>query len=105
MYLLGTGDNATKVFVEDGVALVEDKSCYAGSVQALDQMVANLVKDCNIPLVDAVRMASLTPAEVIGIDNEYGSICVGKKADLCFMDKDLSVLQTVISGKISYKKQ
>lgn len=105
LYLLGTGDNATKVFVEDGVALVEDKSCYAGSVQALDQMVANLVKDCNISLVDAVRMASLTPAEVIGIDNEYGSICVGKKADLCFMDKDLSVLQTVISGKISYKKQ
>lgn len=105
LYLLGTGDNATKVFVEDGVALVEDKSCYAGSVQALDQMVTNLVKDCNISLVDAVRMASLTPAEVIGIDNEYGSICVGKKADLCFMDKDLSVLQTVISGKISYKKQ
>lgn len=104
LYLLGTGENATKVFMEDGVALVEDKSCYAGSVQALDQMVSNLVKDCNIPLVDAVRMASLTPAKVIGIDKEYGSICVGKKADLCFMDKDLSVIQTVISGNICYKK-
>ena len=104
LYSLGSGANATKVFVEGGVALVEDKSCYAGSVQALDVMISNLVKDCNIPFVDAVRMASLTPAEVIGIDKECGSLRIGKRADLCFMNSDFSVIQTVVSGNICYKK-
>ena len=105
LYTLGTGENATKVFVEDGVALVEDKSCYSGSIQSLDCMISNLIKDCNIPLVDAVRMASLTPAQVIGIDNECGSLGIGKRADLCFMDSNYSILKTVVSGEVCYEKE
>ena len=104
IYSLGTGDDCTRVRVEDGVAMVEDRSCYAGSIQALDQMVRNLVFDCDIPLWDAVRMASLTPAQVIGIDGECGSIAVGKRADLCLLDKDLQVQKTVIAGKAVYTK-
>jgi N-acetylglucosamine-6-phosphate deacetylase len=100
IYCLGTGEDCTKVRVEDGVAMVEDRSCYAGSIQAMDQMVRNMVFDSNIPLADAVRMATLTPAEVIGIDGQRGSLTVGKRADLCILDKDLQVLQTVIGGKI-----
>lgn len=103
IYPLGTGENCTRVFVEDGVAVVEDGSCYAGSVQALDSMIRNLVRDSNIPLVDAVRMASLTPAEVIGIDRECGSIAVGKRADFCVADRDLQVIQTVAGGRTVYK--
>ena len=104
IYCLGTGEDCTKVRVEDGVAMVEDRSCYAGSVQALDQMVRNMVFDADIPLVDAVRMATLTPAKVIGIDDRRGSIEVGKRADLCFLDKDLQVQKTVIAGKVVWEK-
>lgn len=104
VYLLGAGEDATKVFVEDGVALVEDKSCYAGSIQSLDRMIANLVKDSNIPFVDAVRMATLTPAQVIGIDHECGSLSIGKRADFCFMDSNYSVVKTVIAGDVCYEK-
>ncbi len=104
LYCLGTGDDCTKVRVEDGVAMVEDRSCYAGSVQAMDQMVRNMVCDAGIPLVDAVRMATLTPAKVIGIDAQRGSIAVGKRADLCFLDKDLQVIKTVIAGNTVYEK-
>lgn len=102
---LGVGDNATQVLVENGVALVADKSCYAGSVQSLNRMIVNLVRDCNIPLVDAVRMATLTPSNVIGINNECGSLKVGKRADFCIMDSELNVLQTIISGEIVYKTE
>ena len=104
LYTLGTGEKATKVFVEDGVALVEDKTCYAGSVQSLDRMILNLVKDSHIPFVDAVRMATLTPAEVIGIDKECGSLQIGKRADFCFMDCNYSVVKTVVAGAVCYKK-
>ena len=105
MYRLGTGENCTKVYVEDGIALVEDRSCYAGSVQSLDKMIGNLVFDCNIPLVDAVRMASLTPAVIIGQADVCGSLAVGKRADLCWMNSDLEVIQTAVAGKIIYKKE
>lgn len=104
LFRLGTGENCTQVFVEGGVAIVEDRSCYAGSVQALDQMIRNLVKDANIPLVDAVKMASLTPARVIGIDKECGSIKVGKLADFCIVDNNLQVIRTVMAGEIVYQK-
>ncbi len=103
MYSLGS-EGGTKVFVENGIAVVEDRSCYAGSVQPLDSMIRNVVFDAGIPLVDAVRMASLTPAEVIGIDGECGSIALGKRADLCFMDSGLNVVKTVVAGKTAYQK-
>ena len=104
LYSLGTGEDCTKVRVEDGVAMVEDRSCYAGSVQAMDQMVRNMVFDADIPLVDAVRMATLTPAKVIGLDAQRGSIAQGKRADLCLLDKDLQVMKTVIAGTVIYSR-
>ena len=101
---LGSGDGCTKVFVEDGVAIMEDKTHYAGSVQALDQMVRNLVNDAKIPLADAVRMASLTPAEVVGIAEDCGSITPGKRADFCVMDNRLQVEKTIVAGKTVFMR-
>lgn len=105
MFCLGTGEDCTRVFVEDDVAVVEDRSCYAGSVQSLDRMIRNLVKEAGIPLVDAVRMASLTPAEIIHMDGECGSIKAGKRADLCIVDSRLHVVQTVIGGTVVYQRE
>ena len=104
VYQLGTGDGCTKVIVENGVAMVADRSCYAGSVQSIDLMIKNLVRDAGIPLVDAVRMASLSPAEIIGIDHDCGSIETGKRADLCIMDENLQVCKTVIEGHVVYER-
>lgn len=105
VYQLGAGEGCTKVIVEGGVAMVADRSCYAGSVQSIDRMVRNLVRDAGISLADAVRMASLTPAEIIGMDHDCGSIEVGKRADLCIMDKNLQVCQTIIEGQVAYERQ
>ena len=102
VYSLGTGEDCTKVIVESGVAMVEDRSCYAGSIQSLDLMIGNLVRYAGIPLADAVKMATLTPARIIGIEADCGSIEVGKRADFCIMDKDLKVLKTIIAGRTAY---
>ncbi len=100
LYTLGTikDANAQKFIVSDGVARLPDGSRYAGSIQPLSQMVHNLVFDANIPLIDAIRMASLTPAKVIGMDKVLGSVSVGKYADFCLMDEDLNVVQTLVGG-------
>ncbi len=52
------------------------------------------MKTCSkAPLWEMVRMASLTPAERLGIDGEVGSLKVGKRADLVLLSKTLRVKQ------------
>jgi N-acetylglucosamine-6-phosphate deacetylase len=51
-----------------------------------------------IPLPEAVRMATLTPARILGVDKEIGSLEIGKRADLLVLDRELHVKQVYISG-------
>ena len=44
-------------------------------------------------------MASLTPARILGIDAECGSLQVGKRADLVVMDAELNVKQVYVGGE------
>ncbi len=101
LYTLGTikDKNAQKFIVSDGVARLPDGTRYAGSIQPLSQMVRNLVVDAGIPLVDAVRMASRTPARVVGAADQVGSVSVGKWADFCLMDEKLNVMQVLLAGE------
>ena len=100
VYTLGAqGDDGSKFVVDDGVARMADGTRLAGSIQPVSQMVRNLVFDCGIPLCDAVRMASLTPAEFIGVSDKIGSLKIGKRADLCILDRKLNVQKTIIGGK------
>ena len=92
-------DHLTEFIVGDGVAKLPDKTHLAGSIQPLSQMVRNLVFDCGIPLCDAVKMATLTPAGVVGEDKRIGSIEAGKRADLCLLDENLNVNTVFIGGK------
>ena len=52
-----------------------------------------------VPLVETIRMASLTPARIAGADQELGSIAVGKRADLVVLDRDLNVKQVYVGGR------
>ena len=104
LFEIAIGEKTSRVVVDNGVAMVEDKSCYAGSVQALDSMIRNMVNDCDISLTDAVKMATLTPARIIGIDHDCGSIEVGKRADFCITDSALYVEKTILGGNTVYEK-
>jgi N-acetylglucosamine-6-phosphate deacetylase len=71
----------------------------AGSVITMRGAVKN-VTGLGVPIYEAVRMATLIPARVAGIESEYGSIEVGKRADLIAFDDDLSVRFTAVKGRI-----
>lgn len=94
-YELGGQD----VFVKDGAARLEDGT-LAGSILTLNKAVYNMVNLVNVPLEDAVRMASLNPAKAIGIDNNKGSIEIGKDADLIIFDENLIISKAMVNGKI-----
>lgn len=90
-----------KVWVRKGIARTEDGS-LAGSTLKLIDGVKNLVDKVNVPLADAVKMASLNPARAIGQADRLGSIEIGKQADLIAIDDDFNVVLTMIGGKIIY---
>ena len=52
-----------------------------------------------VPLWQAIRMASLTPAEILGVDHELGSLRPGKAADIILLTDACEVYGTWIAGQ------
>lgn len=102
LYSLGAKDDPTSMQfkVADGVAVLADGSRYAGSIQPISRMLKNVVFDADVSIVDGIKMVSITPAKIVGEDNNIGSIKVGKQADFNVLDKDLNVLYTIIDGQL-----
>lgn len=90
--------------VKDGIAMLPDKTAYAGSVTTMDVCVKNGVKQMGLTLKESIQMATLTPARIIGESDRKGSLEKGKDADIVIMDKDLNINRTVIQGKTEYKR-
>ncbi|MHB1393185.1 MAG: N-acetylglucosamine-6-phosphate deacetylase [Clostridia bacterium] len=101
----GSLKNGQKVIIEDGVAKLLDRSAFAGSVATTDRLVRTVVRQADIPLLDAVKMMTITPAEIIGVNKEKGSLTKGKDADILIFDADINVKMTVIMGKVVYTSQ
>jgi N-acetylglucosamine-6-phosphate deacetylase len=87
-------------FTSDGkVGWAETGSSLASAVTGMDHMVRTMHRLADVPLQDAVRMASLTPAERTGIDAETGSLHRGKRADILVLNRQLQVKQVYIGGE------
>lgn len=87
--------------VRDGVCRLPDGTIN-GNVQPLLTCVLR-AEQFGIPLTDAVRMASETPAKKLGIYNETGSIAPGKSADLFVLDEQNRVRLTMVGGRMVYQ--
>jgi N-acetylglucosamine-6-phosphate deacetylase len=93
-----------KVTVRNGKATLPDGT-IGGSTTTLDQCLRVMVQLVEVPLCEAVRMASFNPARVIGAEKRIGSIETGKEANLVFLDEALSVVKTIVNGKIVFSKE
>jgi N-acetylglucosamine-6-phosphate deacetylase len=87
------------VIVEDGIAKMPDKTCFAGSVATCDRMVRTLMRDADLPLWEAVRASSYLPALFMGLGETTGSIRVGKQADLLVLGRDITVKRVLYQGR------
>ena len=52
-----------------------------------------------IPVQEAIRWGSMNPATTLGIQEETGSIRIGKSADIVLMDDDFQITSTFLKGK------
>ncbi len=88
-----------RVIIEDGVCKLADRSALAGSIATTDRLVRTMVA-ADIPLADAVRMATETPAHIMGVADRKGTLARGKDADVLIVDKKLNVRCVWQMGKI-----
>jgi N-acetylglucosamine-6-phosphate deacetylase len=102
--ILGSLQDGQKVIVEDGVAKLMDRTAFAGSVATADRLIRTMMSLADVSLLDAVKMLTVTPAKIIGVQKNKGSLTVGKDADVLIFDKDINICMTMVEGNIVYKK-
>lgn len=94
-----------KILLTPNVVKFPSENVLAGAASPIKKCVANIMKFTNCSLKSAINMASLNPAELMGL--ELGEIRVGKRADIILFqltDDDLLIEQTYVAGKLVYKK-
>ena len=97
VYTFGAKDG-TEAIVKNGEAKMPDGSGYASGVVRMNDMIKVMRDVVRVPLEDAVKMASLTPARILGVDDKLGSIEVGKQGDIVLLDEELNVEKTIVGG-------
>ena len=88
-----------KIIIEDGVCKSRDLQHLIGSVATMDVLVQNMVK-AEVPLEDALRMATETPAKIMGVYDKKGSLEKGKDADILILDKKLRIRKVWSKGQL-----
>ena len=87
-----------RVILEDGVCKLADRSALAGSIATMDSLIRTCVQQANIPLEDACRMASETPAKIMGVYDRKGSLEPGKDADIIMFNDNLDLTYVMQMG-------
>lgn len=95
-----TRKDGREIIVEDGVAKLLDRTSFAGSVATTDRLVRTMIKVAGIPIQQAVKMATLTPARVIGCNDRKGMLAEGKDADIVVFDDDINIKMVITAGQI-----
>ena len=92
-----------EVVVKDGTARLKDTGNLAGSILELKQGVKNVVDWGLVSPAEALRMASLIPAQSVGIESVCGRIAPGYEADFIVVSDQLELEATYLDGELRYQ--
>lgn len=98
-YWFGAEGRGERVRKLDGVGVTRDGTALASGVMGLDHGLRIMSRATKAPLHEIVRTVSLTPARILGLDHEIGSLEPGKRADLLVVNSDLQILQVYLDGE------
>ena len=90
--------NGQTITVKDGVCVGPDGT-LAGSDLDMATAVRNTVEHIGRTLPEAAIMAATAPAHFLGLGSSRGSLAVGQRADIVWMDSDLKVRNVFIGAK------
>jgi N-acetylglucosamine-6-phosphate deacetylase len=102
----GLGDGEYNIW-DETISVTEGRTrnargSIAGSVITMRDAVRTMLS-LNIPIEDVAQMASTNPATLLGVNQDYGSIEEGKRADLVALDGEGNVQLTLIGGRIAFE--
>lgn len=101
--ILGSLKKGQEVIIEDNVAKLCDRTAFAGSIATGDRLIRTMINIAGCPLPDAIKMATQTPARIMGASTK-GKLAKGFDADIIIFDKDINIQKTIIDGKTVYAK-
>jgi N-acetylglucosamine-6-phosphate deacetylase len=87
-----------EVVVRGGAARLAGSSRLAGSTLTMDEAVRRFVQDLGLPIEAAAAAASTTPAQLLGIDGDCGSIAAGLDADIVHLGDDFRLRRVMSRG-------
>lgn len=93
--------NGRTITRENGALRLADGT-LAGADLTLIEAVRWVRRHLALPLEDALRMASLYPAEAIGAGARHGHLRPGAAADIAFLSPDLALRETMIGGDVVF---
>ena len=102
--ILGGLADGQECIIQNGVARLMDLSGFAGSVCTTDRLVRTMVAIGGVTLEQAVQMATLNPARVMGIADRKGSLQAGKDADIVIFGENVEVFATIVGGRKVYQE-
>lgn len=97
--ILGSKGKGQRVILKGGVAYMPDFEAFAGSIATTDRLVRNMYKLAGVEIYNAVKMASLTPARIMGCQDRKGSLEAGKDADIVIFDDDIDIKYVMTRGR------
>lgn len=92
--------NGQEAVVQDGMSVMPDRTGYASGVVRMKDHIKTLTNLVGLNLIDAVKMATIIPSKIIGVDDRMGSLEIGKDANIVIADDDMEMDKTIINGKI-----
>ncbi|MDL2225499.1 N-acetylglucosamine-6-phosphate deacetylase [Eubacteriales bacterium OttesenSCG-928-M02] len=100
-------DDGREITVKDGVARAKGvdpnlDNTMSGSCFTMEYGIRTVYQVLNRPLEDAIRMATITPAKLMGLDGFTGSLEVTKDADIVIFDNDINIKETIVKGTSVY---
>jgi N-acetylglucosamine-6-phosphate deacetylase len=82
----------------EGTRLIDDFDTLAGGAITLLDAVRHVIGPLGLPLAEALRMATSTPARLLGLEGRIGALAPGARADLVHLDDDLALRGVWLAG-------
>jgi N-acetylglucosamine-6-phosphate deacetylase len=101
----GEYEDGSRTIVKESERAYVVGGTLIGSVAPMNLCVRNLVRAVGCSFAEAVRMATLGPATVIGVGDHKGSLEPGKDADLVIIDQEVEVYTTMVRGQVVYRAE
>jgi N-acetylglucosamine-6-phosphate deacetylase len=101
--IMRKGDKAEFAGVQvesNGTGAYSENNTLMGSVTPMNRAIQNMIQFTDSSLTSAIKLATINPANILGIGDKKGTIEIGKDADLVILGEDFSIKSTLIAGKL-----